>query len=333
MKSFTAKIMDGRTLSENEMADAMGKMMAGQLLESDIEDFLVALAKRPVTVDELTGAAKVLRQQAQTIQAPADAVDCCGTGGDGLSTYNISTAVAIISAACFVPVAKHGGGAATSKSGSVDVMAALGMNLDMPPEKHEEALRRFHFTFLAASRHHAAMKNVREVRRKIGRRTIFNLLGPLANPAGTKFQLIGVFDKSLLMPFAETLHNLGTEKAWVVHGADGMDEISLGGWTHVAVLEDGNIHEKTLTPQDFGLPVHGIGKLKGGDAKENAAALRALLAGEPSAYRDIVLANAAAVLNIHDGLDIKDGVKKAASAIDSGAAFKTLEDYIKFSKP
>lgn len=333
MRHFINKIQSGKTLNEAEMSDIIAHMMEGRALESDMELFLTTLATRLPDIAELVGAAKVLRAKAKTIQAPEGTIDCCGTGGDGLSTYNISTAVAIVAAACGAPVAKHGGGAATSKSGSADVLAELGVNLDMPPEKLEEALRRFNFAFLAAAKHHDAMKNMREVRRKIGRRTIFNMLGPLANPAGTKRQLVGVFDKNLLIPFAEVLKALGTEKACIVHGADGLDEISITGPTYIATLDKGIIAETTLTPTDFGLPTHDMSELKGGDVQTNAQAMRDLLAGKKSAYRDIVLANVSAVLNLHGSAkDLKEGVNKAIHAIDSGAAQKTLENYIAFSK-
>lgn len=333
MKRLIEKIQSKKILSEAEMSDAIAQMIEGRVLESDMELFLTTLATRTPDTAEIIGAARVLRARAKTIEAPDGTIDCCGTGGDGLSTYNISTAVALVAAACGVPIAKHGGGASTSKSGSMDVLAELGVNFDMTPEKLEEALRRFNFAFLAAPKHHAAMKNVREVRRKIGRRTIFNLLGPLANPANAKRQLVGVYDKNLLLPFAEVLKALGVEKACVVHGADGLDEISITGPTYIATLDRGVIAESTITPTDFGLQAHDMAELKGGDVKTNAQALRNLLQGQKSAYSDIVLANVSAVLNLHGSAkDLKEGANKAAQAIDSGAALKTLNDYITFTK-
>lgn len=333
MRYFINKIQSGKTLSEAEMSDIITHMVEGGALESDMELFLTALATRLPTSEEILGAARVLRSKAKTINAPEGTIDCCGTGGDGLSTYNISTAVAIVAAASGVPVAKHGGGASSSKSGSMDVLAEFGVNFDMPTAKLEEALDRFHFAFLAAPRHHEAMKNVREVRRKIGRRTIFNLLGPLANPAGAKRQLVGVFDQNLLLPFAEALKALGIEKACVVHGADGLDEITVTGPTYIATLDKGAITETTLTPEDFGLPVHDMSALKGGDAKTNAQAMQDLFLGKKSAYRDIVLANASAVLNLHGSAkDLKEGINRAAQVIDSGAALKTIRNYSAFTQ-
>jgi len=321
------------SLTEEKMAQTMRQIMRGEMSEEDMAAFLVDLAERGETAEEITGAAKVMREMALSIKAPAGAVDCCGTGGDHSGTYNISTAVALVSAACGVPVAKHGNRAASSKSGAADVLEALGVNLDISKEKLEEALEKFNFSFLMAPKHHAAMKHVVPVRKKLRRRTIFNLLGPLANPAGTKFQLIGVFDKKWLVPMVQTLSKLGTERAWIVHGSDGLDEITVTGPTYVAALEDGQITEKEITPEDFGLPVSKAEDLKGGDAQENATALKALLEGATGAYRDIVLANAAAVLVIHgNASDLQDGASKAAQAVDGGAALKVLNDYAAFTK-
>lgn len=334
MKKFLQIIKNGESLSEEQMIEAMSIIMDGEASDDEIEKLVISLSDKGEVVDEITGAARVLRQKATTITAPPGTIDCCGTGGDGANTYNISSAVALVAASCRVPIAKHGGGASTSKSGSVDVFAQLGINLDMTPENLEEALRRFNFTFLAAPRHHSAMKNVRAVRRKIGRRTIFNLLGPLTNPAGTEYQLIGVFSKQWLVPIAEALRQLGTKRAWVVHGADGLDEITTTAATHVVILEeDGQITETEITPEDFGLPYANPEDLKGGNAEENAAALYKLLEGQKSAYRDIVLANTSAVLCIHGSAqNLKEGVQTAAQAIDSGKALQTLESYINFTK-
>ncbi|GJL84836.1 MAG: anthranilate phosphoribosyltransferase [Micavibrio sp.] len=321
------------SLSEAEIIETMRAIMNGEMAEDDMAAFLVELAERGETTEEITGAAKVMREKALSIKAPDDAVDCCGTGGDHSGTYNISTAVALVSAACGVPVAKHGNRAASSKSGAADVLEALGINLDVPVEKLEEALTKFNFAFLMAPKHHSAMKLVVPVRKKLGRRTIFNLLGPLANPAGTKFQLIGVFDSKWLVPMAQTLSKLGTKRAWVVHGSDGLDEITTTGPTKIAVLENGEVSEKEITPDDFGLPIAKPEDLKGGDAQENAMALKSLLEGEQSAYRDIVLANTAAVLVIHgSATDLKDGVAKAAQAIDSELALHLLYGYVAFTQ-
>ncbi|MCB9989153.1 MAG: anthranilate phosphoribosyltransferase [Rhodospirillales bacterium] len=332
MKKILSHIRRGHKLSEQEMIEAMNTIMSGGATDAQLGAFLMGLAVRGETVEEITGAARVMREKAFPIKAPADAIDCCGTGGDGVGTYNVSTAVALVAAACGVPMAKHGNRAASSKSGAADVLEALGVNLTAPHEKLEEALKRFNFAFLMAPQHHEAMKYVVPVRKELGCRTIFNLLGPLANPAGTRRQLIGVFDPKWLVPMAQALKNLGTEKAWIVYGSDHMDEITVTGPTKIAVLEKGDIFEKSLKPGDFGLPTHKLEELVGGTAAENAAALRALLDGKPSAYRDIVLANAAAVLLIHGtATNLKDGVATAAAAIDSGKARKVLENYAAFT--
>ena len=326
---------NGKTpLSEDDMIEAMNAIMDGEVSDETLATFLTNMNDRGETVEEITGAARVMRQKASGIQAPYGAVDCCGTGGDKSGTYNVSTAVAIVAAACGVPVAKHGNRAASSKSGAADVLEVMGVNLNAPKERLEEALKILHFAFLMAPNHHQAMKHVVPVRKKLGRRTIFNLLGPLANPAGTRHQLIGVFDKKWIIPMTETLRNLGTKTAWVVHGSDGLDEITVTGPTYTAQLDaEGNIVEKTLTPEHFGLQTHDLEKLKGGDAEENAKGLRAVLEGQKCAYRDIVLANAAAVLCIHGSAEsLTEGTEKAAHAIDEGLAFQTLKDYITFSR-
>ena len=321
------------SLSEEEMMAAMTIIMDGKADEGEITAFLIELAERGESVSEITGAARVMREKAITLNAPENAIDCCGTGGDASGTYNISTAVAIVAASCGVPIAKHGGGASTSKSGSVDVLVELGVNIDVDIKKLEEAFSRFNFAFLAAPRHHSAMKNVREVRKKIGRRTVFNLLGPLANPSGTKFQLLGVYDAKWMRPMAEVVNRLGTVRAWVVHGSDRLDEITVTGETRVVILDEGKITEAVLSPADFGLAVRKAEELKGGDAKVNAAAMREILQGAKNAYRDIVLANAAAVLVIHGrAKDLKQGVNMAAEAIDSGKAMQTLNGYAEFTQ-
>lgn len=333
MKETLAKLRDGQALSEAEMTAAVEQIMAGEATDGQLGAFLMGLAQRGETVDEIVGAAKVMRAKAMPIKAPADAIDCCGTGGDGVGSYNVSTAVALVVAACGVPMAKHGNRAASSKSGAADVLEALGVNLDAPHEQLEEALTQFNFAFLMAPRHHQAMKHVVPVRKSLGFRTIFNLLGPLANPAGTKRQLIGVFDEKWLVPMAEALHRLGTERAWLVHGSDGMDEITVTGPTQIAILDNGQIERHTIIPDDFGLPLHPADDLIGGDAQENAAALSALLNGAPSAYRDIVLANAATILVIAGRSDDwKEVAIQAAHAIDGGHARSVLENYIAFTK-
>ncbi|MGQ0526768.1 MAG: anthranilate phosphoribosyltransferase [Alphaproteobacteria bacterium] len=323
----------GHALSEAEMMEAMETIISGKAPDEDIGAFLIALAQRRETVEEVTGAAQYLRERSVKIKAPAGAVDCCSTGGDGKHTYNISTAVALVAASCGVPMAKHGNRAASSKCGAADVLEKCGVNLELPVPKLEDALEKFNFAFLMAPQHHPAMARVREIRKKIGRRTIFNMLGPLLNPAGAKIQLVGVYDKTLLPVMAEALQRLGSEKAWIVHGMDGMDEITLGGFTHRAVLENNTVRQDRLAPEDFKLPPHLSDDLAGGEAKENAAALINVLKSEKNSYRNSVLANAAAVLVLHGtAAHLKEGVVKAAQAIDSGAALNTLNLYIEFSR-
>ncbi len=325
----------GKDLTEDQMIKAMTIIMEGHAGDDEIKEFLTLLTAKGETVEEITGAAKVMRKKASTIKAPYGSVDCCGTGGDKSGTYNISTAVALTAAACGVTIAKHGNRAASSKSGAADVLEVLGVKLDPPHEVIEQALERVGFAFLMAPQHHQAMRHVAPVRKDLGTRTIFNLLGPLANPAGTKYQLIGVYDRKWVRPMAETLKNLGTKSAWVVHGSDGLDEITTTGETYIAKLDpEGNITEQTLTPEDFGLPLlTAPDKLKGGDAEENAKALRAVMEGQKSAYRDIVIANTAAVLCIAGkDSDLKAAAAKAANALDSGGAKEILRDYIAFSR-
>lgn len=333
LKIHLKKLSEHIVLTEEEMVEAMETIMSGDADETEMGQFLTLLAERGETIDEITGAARVMRNKASAINAPENAVDCCGTGGDASGTYNISTAVALVAAGAGVPVAKHGNRAASSKSGAADVLEQLGVNLDLDKEQLESALKQFNFCFLMAPRHHTAMKHVVPVRKKLGFRTIFNLLGPLANPAGTGYQLIGVYDAKLVRPMAEVLKKLGTKRAWVVHGTDGLDEITTTADTCAAILDNGTIENKTLTPADFGLPVADMKDLKGGDASVNAAAIRKLLNGEPSAYRDIVLANAAAVLMIAGKAEtLLDGVTKAAQSIESGDAKAVLDGYAAFTQ-
>lgn len=333
LKFILQRLEQGKDLHEEEMIEAMNLIMTGMVSTEDLCIFLKSLSEKGEAVSEIAGGAKVMREKALKIHAPYDTLDCCGTGGSGISTYNISTAVALICAACGVPVAKHGNRAATSKSGTADVLEALGVNLDVPPAALEEALEDYRFCFLMAPAHHKSMRHVAEARKKLGTRTIFNLLGPLSNPASTRLQLLGVNDRKWLRPMAETLKELGSKRAWVVHGKDGLDEISISGPTYIAKLENDDIEETELTPEEFGLPSHDLQEILGGDAAENAKALRALLQGKTGAYRDIVLANAAAALLIHGSAkDLKEGVAKAAEAIDQGFALDLLSDYIAFTR-
>lgn len=332
-ENLLQSIRSGKTLSEHDMSTFLNRVIDGHTTPAQIGAFLMGLSQRGETHNEITGAAKALRQRARTISAPEGAIDCCGTGGDHSNSLNISTAVSFVVAACGVPVAKHGNRAASSKSGAADVLEHLGINLDITPECCEQALKEIGFCFLMAPHHHAALKPLAALRKELGFRTIFNLLGPLANPAGTKLQLLGVFDKNFVHPMAEALRSLGSARAWVVHGSDGMDEITLTGPTHVAKMENGEITETTLTPDDFGLPVISADDIAGGNAAFNAVRLEDLLNGEKNAYRDIVLANAAACLMISGKADnLKNGVELAAKAIDTGAAMELMTNYKNFTK-
>lgn len=333
IKSILQKLRIGESLSSDEMAMAVGVILDGHTTPAQTGAFLMALSQRGETVDEIVGAAKTLRARAITLSAPPTAVDCCGTGGDHSGSYNISTAVAFVVAACGVPVAKHGNRAASSQSGAADVLESLGINLDVSAGRCETALKEIGFCFLMAPRFHSSLKPLSALRKELGFRTIFNLLGPLANPAGTSRQLLGVFDKNWVRPMADALQKLGTKSALVVHGADGLDEITLTGPTYCARLQNDKITEFTLSPPDFGLPMIAAKDIAGGDAAENSAALLSLLQGTASAYRDIVLANAAALLEMAGvTTDLKQGVALAAKAIDTGAALRVMEHYRTFSK-
>lgn len=328
-----SRIQSGQKLSEDDMTLCMSGMMEGTWSDEQIAAFLTGISARGETVDEVVGAAKVMRAKALPINAPDHAVDCCGTGGDQSGTYNISTAVAIVAAACGVCVAKHGNRSASSKSGAADVLEALGVDLDVSQGHLEDALTQFNFAFLMAPRHHQAMKHVMPVRKALGVRTIFNILGPLANPAKTKFQLIGVYDRALVLPMAQALQRLGTQSAWVVHGADGLDEITTTAETYVAQLIDGHITEAILTPEDFGLPRSNPDDLKGGAPQVNAKALQDILDGEKNAYRDIVIANAAAVLMIAEKAHtLESAVNMASAVLDNGQARALLQDYAAFTQ-
>ncbi len=325
-KKLLAFVADNGRLSQAQAEEAFEIIMSGQATPSQMGGFLMALRVRGETVDELIGAARVMRAKALRIEAPAGAIDTCGTGGDASGTYNISTGAALVVAACGVPVAKHGNRALSSKSGSADVLAALGVNIDADMALVAESLRTIHIGFLMAPRHHAAMRHVGPTRVELGTRTIFNLLGPLSNPANAKRQLLGVFHRQWIKPLAEVLGALGSERAWVVHGSDGLDELTTTGASYVAELKDGKVTIFEVTPEDAGLARSTPEALKGGDPAANAAALRDLLGGKPGAYRDIVLLNAAASLVVAGkAKDIKAGVALAAEAIGSGRAKTTLD--------
>ena len=326
LKPLLATVADGNSLSAEEAEDAFGIIMSGGATDAQIGAFLMALRVRGETVDEITGAVRTMRAKALAVKAPAGAMDVVGTGGDGSGTYNISTAAAIVVAGCGVPVAKHGNKALSSKSGAADVLAALGVNIDADLGLVEKAIREAGIGFMMAPRHHSAMKHVGPARVEMGTRTIFNLLGPLSNPAGVKRQFTGVFSKHWIEPLARVLDNLGCEAAWVVHGADGLDEMTTTGPSFVAELKDGAITTFEVTPEDAGLPEAKPEDLKGGDAEHNARALTAVLDGGPGPYRDVVVYNAAGALIVAGkAKDLREGAAMAAAAIDGGKARAALD--------
>ncbi len=325
LKPVLARLGKGETLSAPESEAAFGVVMDGQATPAQIGGMLMAMRARGETVPELTGAVTAMRKRMTRIEAPEGAIDVCGTGGDGAASLNISTAATFVLAACGVPVAKHGNKALSSRSGAADVLAALGIEIEPPLDRLSGILRLVGCVFLFAPRHHPALRHAAPVRVELGTRTLFNLTGPMANPAGVKRQLMGVYDSAWLRPVAETLRDLGTEAAWVVHGG-GMDELVLEGENQVVSLRDGEIREFSVKAADAGLETSPSSALKGGDAAYNAAALLALLRGEKGAYRDTVLLNAAAALVVAGRAEnLPQGVTQAAKAIDEGAALAVLE--------
>ncbi|MFN6954364.1 MAG: anthranilate phosphoribosyltransferase [Acetobacteraceae bacterium] len=325
LKPVLARLAGGERLAESESEHAFGIIMAGEATPSQIAGLLMAMRVRGETVAEMTGAVRAMRARMVAIEAPEDAMDIVGTGGDAAGTLNISTASALVVAACGVPVAKHGNRALSSRSGAADALAALGVTLDVPFERLPAVLEEAGICFLMAPRHHAALRHAAGPRVELGTRTIFNLLGPLANPARVRRQMTGAFAPQWLRPMAEALARLGTERAWLVHGM-GLDELTLEGPSRVVALEDGAIREFEIAPEDAGLPRAPVAALKGGDPAENAAALTALLDGEPGPYRDCVLLNAAASLIVAErARTLREGAAMAADAIDSGRAGSVLE--------
>ncbi len=325
MKAVLARVAAGSALTEAEAGFAFDTIMSGNATPAQMGGFLMALRVRGETVDEITGAARVMRSKAVPVEAPPGTIDTCGTGGDGAGTYNISTAAAIVAAACGVPVAKHGNRAMSSKSGAADVLGALGVNLDCDMALVKKALWDVKIGFLMAPRHHLAMRNVGPTRVELGTRTIFNLLGPLSNPAGAKRQLLGVYAKQWVEPLAHVLHRLGSDAAWIVHGSDGLDEITTTGPTTVAELRDGTVRVFEILPEEVGVFRARPEDLKGGDPAANAAAIHALFDGAPGPYRDIVVLNAGAALVVAGRVEsLRDGVEMARAAIDNGGARSVL---------
>ena len=331
-KSIIAKVATGATLTRDEATDAFDAMMSGDATPSQMGALLMGLRVRGETVDEITGAVTTMRSKMLPVSAPADAVDIVGTGGDGSGSVNVSTCASFVVAGCGVTVAKHGNRALSSKSGAADVLAALGVKIDITPEQVGRCVNEAGIGFMFAPTHHPAMKNVGPTRVELATRTIFNLLGPLSNPAGVKRQMIGVFSRQWVQPLAQVLKNLGAEAVWVVHGSDGLDEITLSGTTAVAELKNGEIASFEISPEDAGLPRAPADALKGGDAQANAVALRAVLEGMPGPYRDVALLNAAATLVVAGkAKDLKEGVALGTQSIDSGAAEARLKKLIAVS--
>jgi anthranilate phosphoribosyltransferase len=332
MKALLAQVVAGQVLSFAEAERAFTLIMSGAATPAQIAALLVALRMRGETVDEISAAVSVIRSKALPIQAPAGAIDIVGTGGDGAHTLNISTATALVVAACGVPVAKHGNRAVSSKSGTADVQTALGLNINADFAVIERCLREANYGFMLAPRHHESFKHVGPVRAELGVRTIFNLLGPMCNPAGVKRYLLGVYAKEWVRPLADVLARLGCERAWVVHGAGGLDELSTLGANVVCEVNDGKVHEFSISPSDAGLPLASLAELKGGDSTYNAERLRALLTGQRDAYRDIVLFGSAAALLVAGKVqNLHEGVQLAAAAIDNGKVVETVNHLIKLT--
>ncbi len=325
---WLAEIANGRSLSEQDAETAFGTVMSGTATPAQIGGFLIGMRVRGETVAEITGAARVMRANALKVIAPQGAIDTCGTGGDASGSFNISTASAFVVAACGVPVAKHGNRKLSSRSGSADVLTALGVNIDAGPELVGQAIREVGLGFMMAPLHHAATRHVAGVRVELATRTIFNLLGPLSNPAGVKRQLMGVYAPQWVRPIAEVLQRLGSESAWVVHG-DGMDELTTTGINQVATVDGDRVESFTLDAQDLGLARVTADDLAGGDAQENALVMRDLFAGTTGPIRDIVLLNSGAALKVAGTVSsLAAGITLAAEAIDSGRTTQVLNRLI-----
>ncbi len=332
LKLLMQKVATGASLTEGETREAFETMMSGVASPVQMAAFLMALRVRGESIPEITGATRLMRERMLPVEAPPEAVDIVGTGGDGHNTFNVSTAAAIVAAGAGVPVAKHGNRSVSSLSGASDVLTALGVKIDASPIVIGREIAEAGVGFMWAPMHHPAMKHWAPARAELGIRTIFNLLGPLANPGGVKRQVVGVFNAAWTEPIAEALHNLGSVHAWVVHGSDGLDEITTTGPTRVTELKQGNIHTFEVRPSDAGLPPATLEDLKGGDATVNAAAIRQLLVGEQGPFRDIVLLNAGAALIVGGkATSLREGAERAARAIDDGSAARALDKLVAVS--
>jgi anthranilate phosphoribosyltransferase len=329
------EIVEGRDLSADEVEEAMEAILVGEASDAQIAAFAVGLRMKGESVEEIAAAAGALRKHCERIHPNVEGplLDTCGTGGDGLQTFNISTAAAIVAAACGIAVAKHGNRAVSSMAGSADVLEALGVRIDLTPKRVQRCIEEVGIGFLFAPSHHRAMRHAATVRQELGVRTFFNLLGPLSNPASATHQVVGVYDRARTVPLAQALGSLGVTAAWVVHGEGGLDEISPSGSTTVAQLVDGEITTLEMSPGDFGLPEVPIEALEGGDAQRNAEIIGGVLLGDQGPARVAVLINAAAALCV-TGLtsDRRVAAERAAEAIDSGAAKATLERWARFTR-
>jgi anthranilate phosphoribosyltransferase len=331
LKPFIAKIANRQPLTRQEASDAFEILMSGEASMAQVGGFLMGLRVRGETVDEIAGAVSIMRQKMVVVDAPEDAIDIVGTGGDGTNTYNISTLAAIIVAGAGVPVAKHGNRALSSKSGTADALSQLGVKLDIDPETISRCIREAGIGFMFAQIHHPAMRHVGSARVELGARTIFNIVGPLSSPARVKKQLFGVYSPEWLVPGAEALRDLGLTSAWVVHGS-GLDEITTTGPSLVAALKDGEITTFELNPGDFGVETVTLDAIRGGDGTVNAAALRDVLGGAKTPYRDVALCNAAASLIVAGkAKDVTEGMHLASQSLDSGSAARALETLITIS--
>ncbi|MGL1920144.1 MAG: bifunctional anthranilate synthase component II/anthranilate phosphoribosyltransferase [Hyphomicrobiales bacterium] len=332
LKPFISRAVKGETFSQDEAAAAFEIIMSGNASDAQIGSLLTAIRMRGETVDEITGAAKIMRSKASKVKAPPHAIDTCGTGGDGSGSYNISTAASFVIAGCGVTIAKHGNRALSSLSGTAQVLETLGVDVTIDANKVAKCIDEAGIGFLYAIKHHSAMRFVGPARVQMGIQTIFNLLGPLSNPAGVKRQVLGVFAKEWVEPIANVLKELGSEHVWVVHGSDGLDELTITGNSYVAELKDGVISTFEIDPKDYGFTLGTTAQLKGGDPEFNAAALRKIMGGHKSAYRDITILNAAAGLIVAGKVaDLHEGVKLATQSIDSGAALKSLNKLVELS--
>src|SRR3954449_13007469 len=331
-KALIGKVATGATLSREESAGAFDIMMSGEATPSQMGGLLMGLRLRGETIDEITGAVTTMRAKMTKVAAPPDAIDVVGTGGDASGSYNISTCAAFIVAGAGIPIAKHGNRALSSRSGAADVLGALGVKIDLRPDEITRCIYEAGIGFMFAPAHHPAMKNVGPTRVELGTRTIFNLLGPLSNPASVKRQMVGTFSKRWVEPMAQVLKNLGSDCVWVVHGSDGLDEITTSGPTHVAALENGTVRTFDINPEDIGIAKAKPEALRGGDAETNAAALMTVLKGTKGPYRDIAVFNAAASLIVAGkAKDLKEGAALAAKSLDGGEAEGRLERLIKVS--